>query len=147
MLGKRANRGLTVLGLGALLTASVGVWGLAGGAGQAPVRPYTGQVREIKIHQCGLEPGACEGSLVLAQAGGQEVALAIPAGTVIQRGERRVHLDEIGVGNYVMVQAKPLPSATGDPLGFGLDEVSRDGDGVGTSMGERPVTLKESSEN
>jgi hypothetical protein len=144
---KRANRGLTVLGLGALLTVSVGVWGIAGAAAQAPVRPYTGQVKEIKIDQCGLEPGTCTGSLVLAQAGGQEVALATPAGTAIQRGEQRVHLEELGVGNYVMVHARPLPSATGDPLGFGLDEVSRDGDRVGTSMGERPVTLKESSEN
>jgi hypothetical protein len=57
-----------------------------------------------------------------------------------------VHLDELGVGNYVMVQARPLPSETGDPLGFGLDEPSRIGDRVGTSAGERPYTLQESSE-
>jgi hypothetical protein len=42
------------------------------------------------------------------QARGQEVALAIPAGTAIQRGNQRVHLEELGVGNYVMVQAATL---------------------------------------
>jgi hypothetical protein len=134
MLRKRVKRGLTALGLGALLTVSVGVWGMAGAA-QAPVRPYTGQVREIKINQCGLEPGTCEGSLVLAQAGGQQVALAIPSRTAIQRGDQRVHLEEVDIGNYVTVQAAPLPS---EPLEW--DE-SR----VGTSAGERPLRLDETN--
>jgi hypothetical protein len=95
-------------GLAALLTIGVGTWGVASAAPQSPVQAYTGQVREIKIDQCGLEPGTCEGSIVLAQARGQEVDLAIPAGTTIQRGGQRVHLEELGVGNYVMVQAVPL---------------------------------------
>jgi hypothetical protein len=133
-----------VLGLGALLTAGVSTWGMASAA-QALGQLYTGEVREINIHHCGFEPGTCEGSLVLAQAGGREVALAIRAGTTILRGEQRVPLDEIGVGNYVTVQARLLPGVTGDRLGFGLDEASRDRDRVGTSMGERPVTLQESS--
>jgi len=145
MLRRCAKRGLTVLGLGALLTAGVGTWGMAGVAAQALGHLYTGEVREIKIYHCGFEPGACEGSLVLAQAGGQEVALAIPAGATILRGNERVHLDEVGVGNYVVVQARPLLGVTADPLGFGLDDVSQDRGRVGTSMGERPVTLRESS--
>jgi hypothetical protein len=95
-------------GLAALLTIGVGTWGVANAATQAQAQSYTGQVREIKIDQCGLEPGTCAGSLVLAQARGQEVDLAIPAGTTIQRGNQRVHLGELGVGNYVMVQATPL---------------------------------------
>jgi hypothetical protein len=135
MLRKRVNRGLTALGLGALLTVSVSVWGMVGAAAQAPVRPYTGQVREIKIHQCGLEPGACQGSLVLAQAGGQQVALAISSGTLIQRGDQLVRLEEVGVGNYVSVQAAPLAS---EPLEW--DE-SR----VGTSAGGRPFRLDETN--
>jgi hypothetical protein len=134
------------LGLGALLTVGLGAWGRAGAAQQSPVQQYTGQVREIKIDQCGLESGTCEGSLVLAQARGQEVALAIAAGTAIQRGAQQVHLEELGVGNYVMVQAAPLRRETGNPLGFGLDQPSRRGNRVGTSMGERPMTLQESSE-
>jgi hypothetical protein len=81
---------------------------VANAATQAQAQSYTGQVREIKIDQCGLEPGTCAGSLVLAQARGQQVDLAIPAGTTIQRGNQRVHLEELGVGNYVMVQAASL---------------------------------------
>jgi hypothetical protein len=94
------------LGIAALLTTGIGTWGGASAAPQP--RSFTGQVREIKIDQCGLEPGTCAGSLVLAQAMGQEVDLAIPAGTMIQRGNRQVHLEELGIGNYVMVQATPL---------------------------------------
>jgi hypothetical protein len=86
------KRVLMSLGLGALLTVGVGSWAMAGAPSQAMVRLYAGQVREIKIEQCGLQPGTCEGSLVLEQRRGQEVALAIPPGTKIQRGERRVHL-------------------------------------------------------
>jgi hypothetical protein len=106
------------LGLGALLTVVMGAWGIAGAAQQAPVQQYTGQVREIKIDQCGLETGTCEGSLVLAQARGQQIDLAIPTGTTIQRGDQRVHLEELGVGNYVMVQATPLSPV---PQGNGRD--------------------------
>ena len=96
---KKVQRGLMVLGLGALLTVGTGLWGMASAAPQAPVQPYAGQVKEIKIDQCGVEPGTCEGSLVLQQSGGQEVALAIPPGTPIQRGNQLVHLEELGIGN------------------------------------------------
>src|SRR5919204_1671408 len=98
------------LGLGAILMVGVGSWGVAGAASRAPVQMYTGQVREIKIDQCGLQPGTCEGSIVLEQSGGREVALAIPPGTPIQRGGQRVYLDELGIGNYVRAQAAPLPN-------------------------------------
>jgi hypothetical protein len=102
-------------GLAALLMVGVGTWGVANASPQGQAQSYTGQVREIKIDQCGLEPGTCAGSLVLAQARGQEVDIAIPAGTTLQRGNQRVHLEELGVGNYVMVQAAPLsPSQQGN---------------------------------
>jgi hypothetical protein len=102
------------LGLGAMLVVGVGLWGAASAAPQARVQTYTGQVREIKIDQCGLQPGTCEGSLVLQQSGGQEVALAIPPGTRIQRGDQLVHLDEVGIGNYVRAQAAPLSTEVGN---------------------------------
>jgi hypothetical protein len=144
MLQKQIMRGLTVLRLGVMLSVGAGSWGMAVAAPSA--QPYTGQVREISIDQCGLEPGTCEGSLVLAQARGQEVTLTIPAGTTIQRGDERVHLEQLGVGNYVMVQATPVPSdnTLKDTLGFGLDSRSYTGDRVGTSSGERTPTLEES---
>jgi hypothetical protein len=100
---------LTMLGLGVMLA----VGGVARGAVAAPqaaVQPYTGQVQSIKIDHCDLQPGTCAGSLVLAQARGQEVTLTIPAGTTMQRGDERVHLEQLGVGNYVTVQAPPVPN-------------------------------------
>ena len=111
-------------GLAALLTVGVGTWGVASAAAQAQAQSYTGQVREIKIDQCGLEVGTCEGSVVLAQARGQEVNLAIPTGTTIQRGNQRVHLEELGIGNYVMVQAIPLsPSPQGNGRNWTWDKI------------------------
>jgi len=110
------------LGLAALLTAGGGTWAVASAASQA--QSYAGQVREVNIDQCGMEPGTCEGSLVLAQARGQEVDLAIPVGTTIQRGNTRVHLEELGIGNYVMVQAVPLsPLQQGNGKDWTWDQI------------------------
>ena len=105
---KQIRDALMGFGIAALLTVGGSVWGVANAAPQAQPQSYTGQIREINIDQCGLEPGSCSGSLVLAQARGQEVDLAIPVGITIQRGNQRVHIEELGVGNYVMVQAAPL---------------------------------------
>jgi hypothetical protein len=111
-------------GLAALLTVGVGTYGVASAAAPGQAQSYTGQVREIKIDQCGLEPGTCAGSLVLAQARGYHVDLAIPVGTMIQRGDQRVHLDELGIGNYVMVQAAPLsPSPQDHGRNWTWDEI------------------------
>ena len=126
-----------MLGLGMMLAVSGVARGVAA-APQAPAQTYTGQVESIKIDHCDQQPGTCAGSLVLAQDDDQEIDLAIPAGTVIQRGDERVHLEELGVGNYVTVQAAPLPGPT---------YAGRDGDiDVGTTMGERPPTLGETDE-
>jgi hypothetical protein len=108
MLRKRMKQALTVLGLGTMLVVGAGSWGIA--AAQATTQPYTGQIESIHIDHCDLEPGTCAGTLVLAQARGREVTLTIPAGTTIQRGNERVHLEQLGVGNYVMVQAARQPS-------------------------------------
>jgi hypothetical protein len=135
-----------LLGLGVLLAVS----GVAGGAAAAPqaAQRYTGQVEAIKIDHCDLQPGTCEGAVVLAQANDQEVDLAIPAGTAIQRGAERVHLEQLGVGNYVTVQARPLPGQTLGGVPFFTGLAGRDGDiHVGTNEGERPPTLEESSQS
>ena len=141
----RVQGGLLILGLGAMLVGSVASQGMAATSAQAPVRPYTGQIREIKIDHCDLQPGTCEGSLVLAQLGGQEVTLAIPSRITIQRGEQRVYLEDLGVGNYVTVQAALL--STEPPQRLSLEGgVSYTGDRVGTSSGERPSTLREATD-
>jgi hypothetical protein len=76
--------------------------------------PYEGQIRSVKIDKCGLQPGTCEGSVILAQLGNKgEVTLAIKPGTWLKRGENLVTIDELGVGNHVKVEAVQIP---GQPL-------------------------------
>lgn len=79
--------------------------GSAGEQRTAPIKQYTGQIRSIKVDQCGLEPGTCAGSIVVTPGTGGEVRLAIKPGTWIKRGDQIVLLEELGVGNYVQVQA------------------------------------------
>jgi hypothetical protein len=133
---ENAAKALTILSLGAMLTVGMGGRWTAGAAAQAAAQQYAGQVREIKIDRCSPQPGTCEGSMVLVQARGQEVALAIAPQTSIQRGEQRVYLDELGIGNYVTVWAAPLPRKA---RGWGQGR-------VGTSPGERPLRLDETDE-
>jgi hypothetical protein len=103
-----------VLLLGATLWLALVVPVMAGGASSAKMQPYEGQIRSIKIDKCGLQPGTCEGSVILARAGGAgEVNLAIKTGTWLKRGDQFVTIDELGVGNYVKVEAVQLP---GEPL-------------------------------
>jgi hypothetical protein len=146
MLRKQMKQGLMILGLGTMLAVGAGSWGVAVAAPQAPVHAYSGQVESITIDHCDLEPPTCAGLLMLAQAGDREVTLNIPAGTTMQRGDERVHLEQLGIGNYVTVEATPVPSDRNleDTLGFGLVRRSYTGDQVGTSSGERTPTLEES---
>ena len=83
---------------------------MAGAATKAAVQPYEGQIKSVKIDKCGLQPGSCEGSVILARAGGAgEVTLAIKPGTWLKRGDQLVTIDELGVGNYVKVEAVQIP--------------------------------------
>jgi len=83
---------------------------LAGAASKVTVQPFEGQIKSIKVDKCGLQPGTCEGSVILAKpAGGGEVTLAIKPGTWLKRGDQLVTIDELGVGNYVKVEAVQIP--------------------------------------
>jgi hypothetical protein len=83
---------------------------MAGTPSKATVQQYEGQIKSVKIDKCGLQPGSCEGSVILAKAaGGGEVTLAIKPGTWLKRGEQLVTIDELGIGNYVKVEAVQLP--------------------------------------
>ena len=128
---KSMTRRLMILGLGALLIGGVVALGVAGEAAKAPLNQYRGQIKSIKVDKCGLQPGTCEGSVVLALKEGQEVALAIQPGTWIKRGEQLVTIDELGVGNYIAAQATPLPARAARP------------GTVGSDPGERAIMLEE----
>jgi hypothetical protein len=105
---KRINA-VVVLLLGTALVVGLVSLGVAGEQRQTPVKQYEGQVKSIKIDKCGLQPGTCEGSIVLAPKAGEEVALLIRPGTWIQRGDQLVLIDELAVGNYLKAQATQLP--------------------------------------
>ncbi len=103
-----------VLLLCTALAVAVVASAMAGAASTAKVMPYEGQIKSIKVDKCGLQPGSCEGSIILARAGGAgEVTLAIKPGTWLKRGDQFVTIDELGVGNYVKVEAIQIP---GEPL-------------------------------
>ena len=114
---------VVVLLLCSALALSAVSLALAGEQRQTPVKQYEGQVKSIKIDKCGLQPGTCEGSIVLAQKGGGEVALVIKPGTWIQRGDHLVLIDELGVGNYLKARAAQLPGWK-DELAITLEEAS-----------------------
>jgi hypothetical protein len=99
--------------------------GVAGEQRQTPIKQYEGQVKSIKIDKCGLQPGTCEGSIVLAQKGGSDVALLIKPGTWIQRGDQLVLIDELGVGNYLKARAAQVPGWK-DELAITLEQIRRD---------------------
>ena len=87
--------------------------GVAGDGPKLPVKRYEGQIKAIKIDRCGIEPGQCIGSIILAQKGGGEVTLGIRPGTWLKRGGNFVYIEDLGVGNYVMAEAVAMP---GDQL-------------------------------
>jgi hypothetical protein len=83
---------------------------MAGASSSAKMQPYEGQIKAVKVDKCGLQPGSCEGSVILARAGSAgEVTLAIKPGTWLKRGDQLVTIDELGIGNYVKVEAVQLP--------------------------------------
>jgi hypothetical protein len=123
-----------VVGILLCTALAVGVLslGVAGEPKEAPVKLYEGQIKSIKIDKCGLEPGTCEGSIVLApRGGGEQMVLAIQPGTWIQRGDNLVLLEDLGVGNYLKVRSVVMPGAMARP------------GTVGSSPGERPYLLEE----
>src|SRR5262245_45925514 len=100
---------ILVLLLGVAISLAL-VGSVTAGGYAAKALPYEGQIRSIKIDKCGLQPGSCEGSVILAKAGGTgEVTLAIKPGTWLKRGDQLITIDELSVGNYVKVEAVQLP--------------------------------------
>jgi hypothetical protein len=90
---------------------SMGVAGsiMAGASSSAKAQQFEGQIKSIKVDKCGLQPGSCEGSVILVQKAGGEVTLAIKPGTWLKRGDQLVTIDELGIGNYVKAEAVQLP--------------------------------------
>ena len=103
-------RRILILLLGGVFSLALVASTMAGATASTKMQPYEGQIKAVKIDKCGLQPGSCDGSIILAKAaGGGEVTLAIKPGTWLKRGDQLVTIDELGVGNYVKVEAVQLP--------------------------------------
>jgi hypothetical protein len=80
------SQGNLVLVLCAPFSLALVASGRAGGEFSAKMQPYKGQIKSVKIDKCGLQPGSCEGSVILSKAGGGgEMSLAIKPGTWLKR--------------------------------------------------------------
>jgi len=83
-------------------------WGSLALAGEPLERVtmlFQGHIKAMKVDTCGLKPGSCQGSLVLAKSDGGELAFAIRPETRIEPTEQLVTVDTLRVGDFVKVQA------------------------------------------
>ena len=97
-------RALTIFLLSiALAVGSLSVT-LAGDGPTLQGRWHEGRITSITVDRCGVEPGQCIGSIVLAEQSIGEVELGIRPGTWIKHGERFISIEDLRVGNYVRVQ-------------------------------------------
>jgi hypothetical protein len=87
------------------------VWvGLAGEGFTTSV--YEGRIKSIHIDRCGLQPGLCEGSILLARQEGEETRIDVRVGTWIKRHDSFLTIAELQIGDQVKAQTFRLPGAT-----------------------------------
>jgi hypothetical protein len=70
---------------------------------------YEGQIKSIKIDKCGLQPGLCEGSILLTRKGGEDTPVDLRIGTWIKRGDTFLTIEDLKIGDQVKAQTFRLP--------------------------------------
>ncbi len=70
---------------------------------------YEGRIKAVRVERCGLQPGLCEGSMILASKGGEETPVDIRVGTWIRRGEYFLTIEDLKIGDQVKTQTFRLP--------------------------------------
>jgi hypothetical protein len=105
----KISKAVVVFLICVIVTVGTAPMGVARDGPKLPLKRYEGQIKAIKIDRCGLEPGQCIGSIVLAQKEGVEVALGIRPGTWLKRGELFVFIEDLSVGNYVVAETVAIP--------------------------------------
>jgi hypothetical protein len=70
---------------------------------------YEGQIKSVKIDKCGLQPGLCEGSIILARQGGEDTPVDIRIGTWIKRGGNFLTIEDLKIGDRVKAQTFRFP--------------------------------------
>jgi hypothetical protein len=90
-------------------------WGspaLAGEPLETITMLFQGHIKAMKVDTCGLKPGSCQRSLVLAKSDGGEMAFAIRPETRIMPTEQLVTSNTLKVGDFIKVQAIHLAGET-----------------------------------
>lgn len=94
------------------LVLALSVVGL-GQAGQGYTTTiYEGQVKAVKIVKCGMQPGLCEGSIILARQGSEDTQVEVRIGTWIKRGGNFLTIEDLNIGDQVKAQTFRLPGET-----------------------------------
>jgi hypothetical protein len=70
---------------------------------------YEGKITSIRIDKCGLQPGLCEGSIILASAGGGDTAVDLRVGTWIKRDDHFLTIENLKIGDQVKAQTFRIP--------------------------------------
>ena len=105
---------IAIVLLCAMLSGGMASLDGSGAPYEAAAIRFEGRVTLVRVHLCGLEPGRCEGFIVLTTATGGEVTLAIMPGIRIEHNTQLAMLEDVKLGDYVEVQAvqvggEPLP--------------------------------------
>ena len=90
-------------------------WSLVGlgQAGQGfTTTVFEGQIKAVKIVKCGLQPGLCEGSIILARQGSEDTQVDVRIGTWIKRGANFLTIEDLRIGDQVKAQTFRLPGET-----------------------------------
>jgi hypothetical protein len=91
------------------LALGLGVVGLSQAGQGYTTAVYEGQIKAVKIDKCGLQPGLCEGSIILARQGGEDTQVEVRIGTWIKRGGTFLTIEDLKIGDQVKAQAFRLP--------------------------------------
>src|SRR5262245_37879072 len=70
------------------------VWQSAAGQGYT-TSVYEGQIKSVRIDKCGVQPGLCEGAIIVAREGGEATQVDIRIGTWIKRGENFLTIEDL----------------------------------------------------
>lgn len=101
------RRGVVVCLWAMAAMLSIVCQGLAGQGYTTTV--YEGQITSIRVDKCGIQPGLCEGSIILATPGGVDTAVTVRVGTWIKRGDEFQTIENLKIGDHVKAQTFRFP--------------------------------------
>ena len=94
------------------LALGLGVAGLVEAGPGYTTTVYEGQIKSVKIVKCGLQPGLCEGSIILGRQASGDAQVDIRVGTWIKRGADFLTIEDLQIGDQVRAQTFRLPGET-----------------------------------